>query len=734
MRRFEALLLRMAYEERDEVKAYNRLMESSIPKSSITCPGTTNIKKMARVYFGDHQSKGEKLPYFMPFNISELNIFANITRHDFVIYRQCGRRTAKKRPLVVVADTRLFSSNPPGSKCGHVVIEPNGLSRKLCERGKKNMKVSQMMPNVSCKNAEVFDTPDDFIGKHGSPSDEPFGFSFLDMKRSIDVLDKFSQLLNRSVRLMAVNCTSRFRRTEKNAPRTVRCVVYQQRTAVCGAGPPLTLCLQAVTSEDGESFGVQAVSNLPPELCGPRKAGNSEGKARRLFDIKTSDLACEKEEASVEKPERKMTAHTRIDPCCYKPKEDLCEACQQMSEQHKKGKMPPIETSRFMYNPLKSPGGSVAAEARSLGLFVLFPWLEDALFKMSLISCISMDIETLNVPVGEGSAAGVTTTLTDADEIPGGTVNLTRHVPFVVGSTMFRTSLSADATAESMLRHINSTATEFFYREVVTDGDVPGQEDVSRCVLEWLDEVGRVGQRIAKVKRDMIRPVLELLEGMRDRAEEHLTERGSTSEERFPSFGYSVYGRLLFRLNRLCDNVNVITYNGSKFDLVNLLSPLISAAKKLKLQVKINRKGLFSLPLMFQAIPMLACFFLQGTEIRFLTLGSICFYDLFKLSMEATLKRLGELLGISDRVEGGLQKDYSVPYMYFSCMSRLNSKETPPLDDPCWASMKNGEPMCTEKEHGEIAARVASVGWRSVFTDYLKDVSLSASRSRNLLD
>lgn len=99
------------------------------------------------------------------------------------------------------------------------------------------------------------------------------------------------------------------------------------------------------------------------------------------------------------------------------------------------------------------------------------------------------------------------------------------------------------------------------------------------------------------------------------------------------------------------------------------------------------------------------------------------FIDLFKISVEGSLKRLGELLSLAKHVRGGMQKDLPMPYMHFTTMGVLDTSEVPERNHPSWRSMRDGKPTCTEEEHAALAERVGRDGWRSVFETYLKAVS-----------
>lgn len=80
------------------------------------------------------------------------------------------------------------------------------------------------------------------------------------------------------------------------------------------------------------------------------------------------------------------------------------------------------------------------------------------------------------------------------------------------------------------------------------------------------------------------------------------------------------------------------------------------------------------------------------------------------------------MLNVSSRTRDGLEKEYSMPYTFFTRMARLEENEVPPLDDGSWASMRDGKPMCNEEEHATVAAMVASAGsWWPIISRYLRN-------------
>ncbi len=107
----------------------------------------------------------------------------------------------------------------------------------------------------------------------------------------------------------------------------------------------------------------------------------------------------------------------------------------------------------------------------------------------------------------------------------------------------------------------------------------------------------------------------------------------------------------------------------------------------------------------------------------------MCFYDLFKLTTEGSLMKLGQLLSIEKKTRTGVAKELVVPYGFFTCMERLHGREVPPLDDPSWLSLKGGDRMIDEAGHEEVKREVEESTWYSVFGKYLRKASRNGSAS-----
>jgi hypothetical protein len=696
-----------------------------VPKAGSISPGSAEIAKMARKYWDAHVN-GEKLPYCQPFEITELNVYARTSCCDFVIYREVGRKTAAatKQKYQVVADTRLFSGvqDAPAVKrrCAHVLLTAGGTAARITEAALRRRRITQMLPNVSCKEAVAYASPFDLLRGFGAvkklgaiQARDLAQMTFLDLRSDVRKLDRFSIALGAPVRMLAVNCTSRYRRSDENrAPRSVRSHMTEQRLSKAGGdngSKAVILCLQARTVADG-SMRVDAVTNCEwdSKKCGARKAGKEKlvaamsaksvlKEARKRAAVAVAVPKPKKQKKIVVAPE-KMAPHVRMDPCCGKDPFDSCEACAQMKTEHKDARLPPVGSSAHLYHPQKGIG-SLLAEARSLGFCVIFPWLEDAIFRCNLVSCSAMDIETLNAPLAPGTLSGASTTLAGPDELSGGTTALTRHVPFVIGTTSFMWKATRTWTVSEMLWRLQGEATKYVEFRVEERDDVPGQNDVTDMVGRWMKYVEDRRRIIAAQKRKLMQPLFSMLRDMERRSNGY-EERRSDKDERNPKFRYSVFGQLLVKLGRFCEEINVITYNGSRFDLINILAPLFYNAKAMDLDVAIGRKG---------------------TEIRFLKIGHICFYDLFKLSTEASLKHLGDMLDISSRTRDGLEKEYTIPYTHFTAMAKLYDSDVPPIDDQSWSSMKDGTSMCSPEEHASVVTEVKRIGWWAIFSRYLRN-------------
>lgn len=613
----EELLLTVGMVERRPLTAYRRLLESSVPQAGSCSPGGAEIAKMARVYWKAHLKMGEPLPYFQPLEITELNIFANISGCDFVIYRERGRADRKRRQIEVVADTRLFSNihDFPGRRCAHVVLDPLGRARKLTDFGLRRRKIKQMLPNRSFKNLVCARTPAKLLAHLKvlmTPVDErDFGeLSFLDLRADVRLLDRFTKLLGRPLRLMAANCTSRFKRRGATCTSSVvRTRMTEQRAGKAGVAPtaePVVVCMQARTSENGDETLVDGLysEHWNATVCGARKAGKASlvpavSPKKTLADAKEEAAQAATKEKKTKKnakpkKERKprpdrITSHARLDPCCGPDPDDTCSACVQMLAEHAEKKLPPVQSSPHLYAPQKS-AGSFLGEARSLGLCDVFPWLENAVLRANLASCSAMDIETLNATLAPGQLSGATSTMCGPDDVTGGSTALTRHVPFVIGTTSFLWKAAQRWTVDGLLWRLQSSATKYVEFRVEERHEVPGQSDVADMVERWLNYVENRRRILAEQKRKVFAPALDALRQMAARSAQFELDN-CAKDGRNPQFKYSVYGKLLVKLGRLCEELNVITYNGSKFDLINILSPLVLAAKKMKLKIGIGRKG-----------------------------------------------------------------------------------------------------------------------------------------------
>ena len=610
----EEVLLTLGMKERRPITAYKHLLESSVPQAGSSSPGGAEIARMARVYWKAHVKNGEPLPYFQPYEITELNIYANVTGCDFVIYRQAGRLNLRRKQLQIVADTRLFSGNHDrrGRRCSHVVLFNDG-ARKLSDYGLRRCDVKPMLPNSSTKAVEILRKPTRLLAALGvklTPvEDRDLGeIGFLDLRSDVRLLDRFSRALGRPLRIMAAGCTSRFRKREGDRVHRIRTQMVEQRTSNAGrdrGDEPVIVCLQARTGDEGEMLTDGAYcAQWDAETCGARKAGKASlvpavspkdvVRAAKLEAETVKEAKKKKKKKKKTKKDRprpsKLSSHIRLDPCCGPGPDDTCEACEQMKREHEEARRPPVMSSQFLYNPQKGVG-SFLAEARSLGLCDLFPWLEDAVFKANLASCSAMDIETLNAPLSPGQLSGVSATLTGPDEISGGSTALTRHVPFAIGTTSFLWKATRKWDVSDLLWRLQGAATKYVQFQVEEADDVPGQSDVIDMVDRWLSYVEARRRVIAGQKRKVFAPAIGMLRDMTARSVEFEQANCRVDGGRNPQFKYSLYGKLLVKLERVCEELNVVTYNGSKFDLINILSPLISSARRRKMRIGIGRKG-----------------------------------------------------------------------------------------------------------------------------------------------
>ncbi len=546
-----------------------------MPQAGAVSPGGAEVASAAREYWNQHLEKGVKLPYFAAFCIHELNIFANMCGTNFVVYRQVGRRgkSDKTRPLQVVADTTLFSTNAFSARRAHIVIADEGC-RKLNPGGLRRAKIAQMLPNVSEKNVVTFESPAAVLSGAGKDCPEELkAADFADLRSDVRLLDLFSIELGRPVRLLAINCTTRFRRKEANSPRKVKANTMEQRTSAAGGGPgaeALTLCLQARTScyEDG-SVTIDAVSNLSNEFCGPRMAGH-EGVEPAVKKSLVRDVLAEMEtppKKLTPAQKRKVTSHVRLDPCCRRD-ESVCEACLQYEEEYEEAKRPELESSPFLYHPKKS-GASFLAEARSLGICELFPWLEKEVFRLNLMSCSTFDLETLNVPIAPaGTAVGSSATLAFPDEVKGGRSILTKHVPFCVGTSSFKIRAVDKWDVDDLVLRMRKEAGVYKMFRVEETVGVPDQHDVSKMVFKWLEYLEHRRKIVSAVKRKRLAPIATMLRDMAARSDEFLAAEGKKEGERTPAFTFTVYGNLLRKLERFTESLYLVSYNGNRCSAV----------------------------------------------------------------------------------------------------------------------------------------------------------------------
>lgn len=566
------------YEEKKPLAAYKKLLRSSVPHAGAVSPGSSEVASSASRYWKDHLRDGAVLPYFSPFSINELNIFANVCGTNFVVYRQTGKRNQKDktRPLQVVADTRLFSTADM-NKCAHVVISNEG-ARKLSSAGLPRARIVQMLPNISDKNVKIYEKPSEILlNAYATCSDEMESATFMDLRSDVRLLDRFSIELGRPVRLLAVNCTSRFRKKEGRSPRVVRSNTVEQRTSVAGYehdSEMLTLCLQAKTLPNG-GVVVEAVENMSGEFCGPRQAGQLPiapvvGKEMVKNAVAFSRAAAATAGAPTNQ-DRKLASQIRLDPCCRKEDESMCEACLQFDEEYAEGKRPEIGSSPFLYNPKKS-AGSFLADAKSLGLCELFPSLEADVFKLNLLSSTSYDIETLSVPIAAtGGTVGAQTSLVKPGEVKGGKSIIKRHVPFCIASTSFKLKGFDKYDVDGMVWRMQKETGVYREFRVKTTNGVPSQSDVAECVSEWLDYLEHRRKMLSRLKKAKLEPVARMLRDLEARSDEFLAKeeqaRTKSKKDKTPSFRFSLFGNLLKKLETFTESINLISYNGSRVSI-----------------------------------------------------------------------------------------------------------------------------------------------------------------------
>ena len=122
----------------------------------------------------------------------------------------------------------------------------------------------------------------------------------------------------------------------------------------------------------------------------------------------------------------------------------------------------------------------------------------------------------------------------------------------------------------------------------------------------------------------------------------------------------------------------------------------------------------------------------KGTEVRFFKFGDYTFFDLFKLTTQGSLMKLGQLLTIDKMTRTGLRKDLTIPYSYFDCMEKLEGNNVPDYDDQSWLSLKDGTKMLSREEHAEVTKDVEAHGWWNIFSIYLRKVRFFSNSSVSL--
>lgn len=598
---FESVLLAASSDGASDLEAYRNLLQSNLPRLSDVTPGSLEISNAADRYMLAHKLAGEKLPFFSPYDVRELNHFSILTGVNFVVYRNV---TPLGKRLLAVASTKLFAGRPLG-QCRKVLLRDDGSSLVL-----EDVQCMTALPMLNHKHVPqliTYKSPKDLLGCFGLPSDGWDGVSFIELRNRSKLLNEFSAALDRPVVLMAVNRSTRFGKTRRNKPFTYPKpryeVVEQRATASSDTGDTLTLFL------DSDEEGFFACTGLPNVLIAKDRAKSTKPDFAKAPKRKREDPSVPSEGSDGQAPTKKSREddeHTvwlshvsRVDDCCsldLRLKE--CDACLQMTEEFKALRMPPIESRGWLHNPSKNCS-SVLAEARAIGLCSIFPDLEDALRKADLLSCMALDIETLNVPVGEGSTAGSTSMPFGRDDIRGGTSQVTKHVVFVIGCSSFKIGAVLRFTRKGILWRICQESGVYREFRVPTVEGVPDQPDVKKCVSSWLNYALMRRRLVRRYKRRLLAGPLKMLASIRRKGLSH-TEKDKKGKK--PNFDYTIFGRFEKMLLKLCDSLNVITYNGNKFDILHLLPWLLMEAEERKLRKVINRKG---------------------TEVRFLSINKV---------------------------------------------------------------------------------------------------------------
>jgi hypothetical protein len=563
---FEHLLLRLGTGESSEIAAYRKWLESCVPHMAGTVPGGREIAKMAGTYLARHQKKGEDLPFFSPYSIKDLNMFATVMDRNFVVYRHATKVDTDK--LQVVADTRLFSTCKFGGPCHHILLRKDGTAYELKDVGKRPIRP---MAGSKMGDARTFASPMELalsISPKMRSADKRAVAEgdFLDLRSSSKMLNGLARAVGRPVRLLAVDCTSRFKKREANeCPRMWKVHASEQRESMGPEkGPAVDVYLVpwlntvvGVTDIDSKYFGFASAAGKKPFLNTLQDEVRAKVGKRKAPEENDDD---DEEDDDVGKRLR-LTPHTRVDDCCsLQVGEEPCDACRQVEDDFVSAKKPPIDSSRGMYNPAKNCT-SLLAEAKGLGLCDIFPDLEENLGKANLASVTALDIETLSVELTEGNKSGSRFSDHSAGQQRGGTSTISKHVLFMLGAASFRLKAIDRFSRNGLLWRVNQEGLRYKEFSVTTRKGVPSQSDVHECVAAWLDYMIERRRCTERYKRRLLGPVMEALKLMSAVSDE-VTQ--TDSKNRAPSFSQTIFGRVLARMESLCSEINVVTYNGTK--------------------------------------------------------------------------------------------------------------------------------------------------------------------------
>ena len=564
----------MGTDEDNEIRAYKKWLTSNIPHMAGSVPGGAEIAKAADTYFEAHKSTGACLPFFNPFSIKELNLYSIVTERNFVVYKLATKiRTLK---LNVVADTRMFSTARFDGPCFHVLLMSDGTGKRLTEKELRTSDITPMICEKKMKGAIKWRSPLE-LAKKIRPSlssdnrKRMAKLGFLEIKYSGRKLDEFASVLERPVRLMGVDCTSQFR---KQDPKNISPMWRIHATELAESmgpekGEPIDVYLVAqgdvmfgVTEVSSSFIGIHSGGKIV--VCASQKEVEDRvrSRKRKLEDEKKRMEETEGEDDDQNNGKRlRLTAHKRVDDCCnLEVGGEECEACKEATIGFEGMKKPPIESSHYMYNPNKFCS-SLLSELKGLGLCIIFPDLEENLAKANLASIVALDIETLNVSVSDGCKSGTRCSSLRSGGQRGGVKTLSRHVLFMMGTAAFKIKSLDRWSRKGLLWRVTQEALRYNEFRVSTASGVPTQTEVHDCVSEWLDYMILRRKCVERYKRKLLEPIMMMLRKMRE------VSNGNTQKDqkgRAPPFACTIFGRVLGRLENLCEAVNVITYNGTR--------------------------------------------------------------------------------------------------------------------------------------------------------------------------